>query len=220
MNYTLKNYLRTLLPVLFVIILLAPGYVFFSSRGGITFLEGANFQLVARRIFPLVGLYAFTFLWLQFMLGSSMTPLRNLYPGLIKYHRRQGIFVFLLALLHPSLIIIGYGLSKFLDSSFLPEELIPFAFLGKVAILLLILTVVTARLSTLKFFRTKWRAIHYLNYLVFILVWIHSWNIGSDVQSTNLRYLWIFFGVTALTSLIWRLTRAQIISKKWQTLPN
>jgi len=202
--------LRYILSLGFLLILILPGYVYFQHRGWFSFLAGADFKTAARLLFPLFGLYAFTLLWSQLILGPNAILFRKVQPKITIFHHRQGIFIFLLAVFHPTLILIAFGFSQYLGYKFLPQPLALYAFLGTLALGLLTLTVITAILSRLSFLSYKWRIFHFLNYVVFALAWIHSWNLGSDIKSTNLKYLWIFFGGTALISAFLRFRRTGI----------
>ena len=173
-------------------------------------MAGADFKTAARLVFPIFGLYAFTLLWTQLLIGPNAILFRKVQPKITIFHHRQGIFIFLLVLTHPTLILIAFGLYQYLGYKFLPKPLVLYAFLGTVALGFLTVTAVTAILSRLSFLKYKWRMFHFLNYVVFTLAWIHSWNLGSDIQSTNLKYLWIFFGVTALFSAFLRFRRTGI----------
>ncbi len=220
MSSTTKELLRKGLLLAFFVILTAPGFVFFSNRDGLETLLGHDFQTTLKLLFPLVGLYAFTFLWAQFLIGSSSAPLRELFPQIVQFHRRQGLFVFLLALFHPGLLFLALGPEQYFSYQFLPREMVPFALLGTLALFLMTLTALTAKLQKINFLRGKWRIIHYLNYLIFFLVWFHSWKLGSDVQATNLKILWLFYGTTALLSLVWRLHRIFEAKRQWQLNQN
>jgi len=59
----------------------------------------------------------------------------------------------------------------------------------------------------LPWMQNKWHYIHFANYAVFTSVWIHSWFLGSDVQATSLKYLWIFYLITAIAATFGRITR-------------
>jgi len=202
--------LRYILSLGFLLILILPGYVFFQNRGGFEFLAGADFKTAARLVFPIFGLYAFTLLWTQLLIGPNAILFRKVQPKITIFHHRQGIFIFLLVLTHPTLILIAFGLYQYLGYKFLPKPLVLYAFLGTVALGFLTVTAVTAILSRLSFLKYKWRMFHFLNYVVFTLAWIHSWNLGSDIKSSNLKYLWIFFAVTALISAFLRFRRTGI----------
>lgn len=196
---------RTLMIVLILGVLVLPGWVFFLQRDGLAFLEGADFARSNRLLFPLVGLYAFSLVWLQVMIGSNRRWLARLWPGIIRYHRVEGVFAFLFAQAHPILLISGIGFSDYIRDAFVSPERVLFAWLGRIALLLLTVTVATALLSRLQWLKRRWRVIHYLNYVVFVLVWIHSWVLGSDVQTTGLRWVWLFYGLTFVASVIGRI---------------
>lgn len=200
------RFFRLVLPFVWLVILILPGYVFFSSRAGLAFLEGADFGSASRRLFPLVGLYAFTLVWSQVVLGSGMNLWRKVYPKIEGYHRKQGVFTLLFAITHPTLLLIGVGPTAYFTRTYVAPELMLFVWFGYVQLFLLILTALAALLrKKIAWLRARWRVIHVLNYLVFILVWFHSWFLGSDVQPTNLKYLWWFFGATAIVTTCYRI---------------
>ena len=188
---------RIALPVMYLVIFLLPGYVFFHSRGGLGFLQGLSLKEGSLLLFPLVGLYAFFFIWAQLMIGSSMALLRKVYSWTDIFHHTEGVFALLFALLHPFLLLIGIGLTSYLRKDFVDPSLVIFVWIGQIQLVLMLLTVATALLRNVSWLRTRWRLIHRLNYVIFVLVWIHSWFLGSDVQSSNLKYVWFFFAVTA-----------------------
>ncbi len=198
---------RIFLPLVYIAVLVLPGYIFFSLRGGLSFLEGTTLQQGQLLIFPLFGLYAFTLVWAQLMLGTSMDLLRRVFPWVEGFHRKQGVFVLLLALTHPTLLLLAYGPAEYLAHSFVAPEQALFVYLGQFQLFLIVLTVSAGLLRKWRPIRRSWRYIHWANYLVFISAWIHSWFLGTDVQPTALRYLWIFFGITAIVSTIARVVR-------------
>jgi predicted ferric reductase len=203
--------LRGILPLLYVAVLVVPAWVFFGERGGIEFLRSADFHVFASRAFPLFGLYAFTLLWVQFLLGAAMPIWRRVYSGIERFHRVQGVFVLLFALTHAGLVLAGFGISGYLTRSFLPDHLRPFALLGQTALYLLLLTVSTALLRRTRWLAKRWRFIHYANYVVFVLAWVHSWNIGTDIQTSALRWFWLAYGATAIVAAVaGRLVRVRL----------
>ncbi len=199
---------RLLLPLAAALILIAPGWVFFSTRS-VSTLRLLDLRSFGLFIFPLVGLCAFTLVWFQLMIGSSMDLLRKVFPRIEVYHRTEGVFVLLFALTHPLLLLIGVGSVAYFQRSYIAPQLAPYIWLGYFQLLLICLTAGTALLRKTPLVKKYWRAIHYFNYLVFVSVWIHSWFLGSDVRSTSLQYLWVFFALTALTSTLWRIARTR-----------
>ncbi|MBI2410554.1 MAG: FAD-dependent oxidoreductase [Candidatus Kerfeldbacteria bacterium] len=204
----LKRFFQILIPLFYIAILILPGYLFFTSRGGLSFLNGLEPPIVLLLIFPLVGLYAFTILWAQFMMGTNMPYLRRLFPWILRAHITQGIFVLLFALAHPLLLINGIGFTSYVHYEFVGKKLIPYAVLGQISVFILMLTIATGLLRKSKWLQNKWWYIHLLNYALFVFTWIHSWNIGSDTQIGNMKYLWLFFGTTGVLSILVRIGRA------------
>lgn len=202
-----NSWLGWLLPLLFISTIWLPAYAYFYNRGGVGFLEGMDFKTGSIFIFPLVGLYAFYFVWAQLLLGSCINVLRPLSKWFERWHRVQGIFALLFALSHPLLIVIGYGLEPYLQKQFISDDLAVYVLLGQIQLFVLLVTVTAAILSRLPFIKRYWQYIHMANYVVFIMVWIHSWFIGSDVRITPLKYLWWGFGVTMILSTVWRIYR-------------
>jgi glycine/D-amino acid oxidase-like deaminating enzyme/nitrite reductase/ring-hydroxylating ferredoxin subunit len=217
-NVALVRTMQIVLPIVLLAVLIFPAYFFFSQRGGIGFLAEADFKTTSILLFPLVGLYAFTLLWVQVMLGSSMVLFRKVYSWIEKFHHVEGVFVLLFALLHPSLLFLGYGPAGYFSYSFIIPEQKLFVYLGQVQLFLMMLTVATALLRKSRWLKKKWHYIHFLNYVVFISAWTHSWFLGSDVRTTGLRYVWIFFGLTFLLSAIARLVRGIRARSQWDVL--
>ncbi len=200
---------RWILPLAYLFFLSLPGIFFFKDRGGTGFLAGLDARTFSLLIFPLAGLYAFFFVWMQILIGTNMDLLRRIYRRIEMFHRAEGLFALLLAITHPSLILFGFGLSGYLSLGFVAPRMKIFALIGEVQLFLMLLTVSTALLMRHPWLKRRWHVIHYLNYLVFTLVWVHSWFLGTDVRPTALRYLWMFYGLTAAVSTAGRIVRAR-----------
>lgn len=170
---------------------------------------------MAQRLFPLFGLLAFTMVWYQVLLGSNGWWLYRLAPSLLQFHRAHGVLAFCFALLHPLFLMAAFGLTTFLQKTFVSDELRIYATIGTIQLTLLTITVLVALLRRTSLLRRHWKKFHILNYAVFILIWIHSWFLGTDVQSTWLRYLWMFFAVTVFVSIVFRVNHL-IRSKQHQ----
>ena len=200
---------KILLPLFYLIALVAPAVVFFGQRGGVAFLSNApDVATLSLLLFPLVGLYAFALVWAQVMLGSGMPLWRRVYPWIETFHRTQGVFVLLFAGLHPTLLLFAYGPTYTQYNFVLPEQLL-YVYIGQLQLLLIVVTVLTALLRKTRLVKKWWYYVHRANYLVFALAWIHSWGLGSDVRPTWLRYLWIFFAATVVASLLIRVIQSQ-----------
>lgn len=199
-----KNLLKSLLIGLYIAALIIPGYVFFSARHGLQFLTSAHFQAMAQLIFPLFGLYAFSFVTMQVLLATNLWWLQNIWPKIIHYHRLQGIFALSFATLHPMLILIGFGLLRVIKYKFVTPHQVIYVLFAETAWVIMATTVITALLAWHGVRIPFWRQLHRLNYLVFVLVWLHSWFIGTDVRSTILKEVWLVYLVLVIISVAGR----------------
>jgi len=200
---------RWLLPLLYLAILVLPGWIFFSVRGGFGLFVGADSKTFRLLAFPLLGLYAFTFVWAQVMIGSQMPRLRRLFPRIETFHRVQGVFALTFALTHPLFLITALGFWEYLKLGFVDPRYKVFVLVGDLQLLLIMTTVTTALLMKLEWLKTRWHLIHLANYAVFALVWTHSWFLGTDVRATPLRWLWIFYAATFVAAIVMRILRAR-----------
>ena len=187
--------------------LILPAEVFFQARGGTSFLLNRDSSAFAALIFPLFGLYALTLVWMQILLGSLMPLWQRLWPRIFVYHRAQGVFALLFAVTHPALLWFGVGTKSYLARDFVAPENVKFLYFGYLALFSIILTAGSALLMRTRLIKKYWRKLHYLNYLVFFSAGVHSYFLGSDIQSTGLRYVWFGYVVTVGVAIALRLTK-------------
>lgn len=196
-----KRIAQVVLAGFYILCLSLPVYFFFNERGGAGFLEGASLNALLKLFFPLLGLYAFTFVTFQILIASNIRWLRRVWPGILRFHRAEGSFALLFALLHPGFIALGYGIAKYLSFTYVAPGQVGWLLPAYVALVILLMTAGTAFLA----WRGKdipwWRKLHKLNYLVFALVWIHSWFIGTDTQSAVVRSVWLAYLVLVVISV-------------------
>lgn len=195
--------------VLWVVILATPAAIFISSRDAAAYTEASS-------IFPLFGLIAFTLIWSQIMLGAFMRPLEKIYPKIFPLHIFFGIATLIFAVLHPFLFTLNFipdRLSDYLSYSYTTPALKTYVQLGQIGFLLLVAGVLAGLLRNWPPIKRYWHWFHLVNYAVFFLTFFHSWNLGTDVQGSEiLRSLWIFFGVTVIIGFIYR--RIYVVSKE------
>ncbi len=161
--------------------------------------------------FPLAGLIALSFLWIEFTLGVWRNTLYKIFnaSAVLKFHIAGGIFTFLFALVHPFFLFL---LTKLLGNSYfelittLPSPVKYYWLIGYSSLFLLTLAALAGILRKNKFMEKYWRYIHYLNYLVLPLVLVHAWNLGSHVQGTAYSQMWYFFTASYIFSLVFTLT--------------
>lgn len=132
---------------------------------------------------------------LQVGTGGLMDKLRPIFGSkLIKWHIRQGAAAFVLALAHPALLSWELG----------PEAIIKMggeAVWGKIALNLLVISVLAGWLRGSGFMARYWRWIHRLNYVILALVWWHSWQLGTDARTWPMAGVYILAPAVLILSL-------------------
>jgi DMSO/TMAO reductase YedYZ heme-binding membrane subunit len=214
-----KTFGRAILIGLYTAALLLPLYVYFYQRGGASFLENAGPGLALKLLFPLIGLYAFTLVTLQVLVATNIRWLRRFWPGILRFHRAQGSFALLFAVLHPGFILLGYGAAKYLSFRYVAPDQVWWLLPGYAALIILLLTTGTALLAWRGRDIPWWRKLHRLNYAVFVLAWLHSWFIGSDTQSVLLRTVWVVYLLVVIVSVTGKYSKAikRLIASKQDT---
>ncbi len=105
----MKPILRFVLLLVYLVVFFVPGYTFFAKSSGTTEIltsGQADLSIKLFTIFRLFGLYAFTLVWSQIMLGAFRLPLTRLYGArVLKLHMALGIFTLLFASFHPILFM-------------------------------------------------------------------------------------------------------------------
>jgi hypothetical protein len=139
-----KTILKYGLISIYIAALCLPLYIFFHDRGGAAFLSTVDFGGSLRLVFPLLGLYAFTFVTWQVLIATNLRWLRKLWPNIINFHHFEGGFALLFATLHPTFILIGFGLVDYLHFRYTSPNLRWWLIPSYTALIILFGTVTTA----------------------------------------------------------------------------
>lgn len=195
MNTTIKKII--FFAIWFGLLSLVPLTIFKITPISITFATYSTISNVIQRI---LGLTAFTLLFIQIVLGALMPFWRKtLGDWIFGFHIIEGILIYILILLHPLFFAFFnhfVGLKGtdpfylFTDVCVLcSSRLEYFVTLGRVSFWLITIAVIAGlfRAST-PFLRANWRKFHILNYVVFILIGIHSIVLGTDVGTIPFKY--------------------------------
>lgn len=182
--------------------------VYLNSPFGVVAPNSIITANIFQRIF---GLTVFIMFSVQLMVGALMPRLTEKFGGWVySLHIYNGAIVYLFTLLH----ILAFGmLSYFAGRGFDPFYLFSdfcilctnsaehYVNLGRFAFLFLTAAVGAAAFRTVSnFLRTHWRKFHILNYLIFALMSVHTYLLGTDVLTAPFVYLYWGFnaGFTAL----------------------
>lgn len=193
-----KPFFQLLLLLTLLIILILP---IFLTAGGFSFTNSSEFLFLIHR---LLGIYAFSLIFIQIILGSLRDVLNKFFPSnkILKFHMSTGKIAFLFSVLHPSLLLATYFTEKNLSYlfPFLEGESVIYFSFGILALVAMFISVLAA------IFRLrigpKWIYLHRLNYLIFWLVFFHSAKLGVDVHSDLAAWMYRIYGaiVAVLTA--------------------
>jgi DMSO/TMAO reductase YedYZ heme-binding membrane subunit len=205
--------------LLYCLAFIIPGATYFTTGQAIESLTRSGSELSSQLLilFRLFGLYAFVLTWSQVMLSTLRIPLQKLFGSrIVKMHIFLGTFTLLFALTHYLMftvanLLVGIGPLRAISEYLGPYTL--YGYLGLTAFYLMVLTVASGLLRAHPFMQNHWRKIHYLNYLIFIFVFIHSFFIGSDTQTPHMKLLYIFFGGTYVIGVFYKWGYKRILKR-------
>jgi hypothetical protein len=144
----------------------------------------------------IIGLYAFSLIFLQIIVGSGRTLLNRIFPAgsVLRFHMTQGKIAFLLALLHPALLFATYITENNLEYvyGFMGGEATLYFYLGVTALSAMFVSVFAAIFRAM--IGPKWIILHRINYLIFWLVFFHSFKLGVDVQTPTTNFIYMLYG--------------------------
>ncbi len=166
--------------------------------------NGTNISSVYR-LFPLLGLLAFSTMWGHYVVGAvrvysgAESALTKTYSSFTHW------FVFVCILLHPALFILqlkadGLGLPPESYKAYVGEALVKFVFLGTLCWLAFML------FEFKKWIQPKpqlWKIVIVLNHLAMLGIVLHAVKIGTDVRSTQLKYIFPFYGLSLIAIYIY-----------------
>jgi predicted ferric reductase len=174
--------------LLLVVPLLAAA-VWQPASEGVLYQWGRNFALLGFMLLVLQPLLAARIKWIESPFGLDIV---------IRFHKQMALFALLLLLLHPLLLAAGGSGWRLLIGLDLPW----YIYAGKVALLLLVANVILShyqRKLGLKF--ETWRRLHdIVGPALIVLVFVHSWTAGHDLNLMLLKLLWA--GLLLLASLL------------------
>lgn len=161
------------------------------------------------------GITAFALITLQIFLSSNRK--------FLKFHMLNGILAYTFVFIHPILMILyRYSYSGDFDPFYVYTDLCVlcdgtyehYVNLGRISFYLLTVSVFVAKFrkgisilgkSTSDWIVNNWRKLHVINYLVFYLISIHAYNLGSDVSKKWFIYLFWFCQVVVIYTILKRI---------------
>ena len=150
----------------------------------------SDYGLTLNFLERLSGVFIFTLLFIQIILGAYMKKLTSRFGGWIfKVHAIQGPIIYFLALIiHPFfLLIFNFKLFHTIDPFYIytqvcflcKNKLELFYTFGRLAIWFLVVGI----------FAANWKKSYLFSYVAFFFVALHAWFVGSDFHSSPLKYV-------------------------------
>lgn len=189
--------------------LLSIGVTFLSV---FVWLERLNFNvsgLTTYQYFPVLGLIAFSIMWSHYIVGALRVYTNSEKQDFTRYTKITGYIVLFAIILHPGLIILqlyldNYGLPPGSYVQYAGETGSKFILIGTTSWLAFLAYEFKEKIHS----KPWWKYVLIANALAMIGILIHSLKLGSHLQSGYYRYIWIFYGITLISSL------AYLTSKK------
>jgi len=123
-------------------------------------------------------------------------------------HRKIGIIALILIIAHPILFFISEKLQGYQT----PMSVLKV--LGVITLLLLLIIAGAALLSGVLPVRYEtWKGIHQIGYAVFVLAFIHSFFIGSNLQRWPMRIAWIILAMIFIGILAYKLRQRSLMRR-------
>lgn len=161
----------------------------------------SNYSLTLNFLERVSGVFIFTLLFIQIILGAYMQELTKRFGSWIfKVHAIQGPVIYLLAIIHPMfLLVFNYKVFHTIDPFYIYtqacllckswQEL--FYTFGRLAFWFLAIGVLAA----------NWKKLHLINYVVFFFAALHGWFVGSDFHLSPLKFFyWLSIAAVFLTA--------------------
>lgn len=177
---------------------------------GYTVLQNGNTGGTTYLFLRLTGLYAFVLIFVQIMLGAFMNYWRGIFgTKVLNFHMREGIVAYGLILAHPAFFLLNALLANVPNplGLLLPQfsnAYETYLSFGKIGFILLTIAVFAARFRNVGFLQNHWRKFHILNYIAFWLIFVHSFNLGSDTHTIPFSLLYPVMAVLVVISIGYR----------------
>lgn len=173
----------------------------------------ANKGTIVQGLQRLFGLWAFTLISVQIVLGAYMQKWTDkLGPWVFNFHIFEGVTIYLIIILHTfSFLFFNYLIGRGIDPYFVwinvcvicPSATDYYYTFGRIAFWLATIAVFAGLFRMEPFLRNNWRKFHILNYLVFIFVAVHSYFIGTDVSHSVFRFFY-FIAISVVALIVGR----------------
>lgn len=183
---------------LVMVVFIALTVIFWAT----TLTPGLPRAVYLHEVGKLLGLVGFVLLLFQYVLSSKIKWIERGIglDVLFGVHKKAGLIALILITAHP----IVFFISEKLQGYETPMSLLKV--LGVITLLLLLTAVGAALLyGVLPLKYETWKGIHRISYAIFVLAFIHSFFIGSDLQRYPMRIVWVILAIPFIGILAYKL---------------
>lgn len=160
--------------------------------------------LTTYKLFPLLGLVAFSLMWAHYAVGSVRRLMKVEVGELKKYYTYTSWVVLVLILLHPALLIFqlnkdGYGLppKSYLTVYAEPAMKIAIGF-GTISLLIFLAFEFKKKFEK----KSWWKFVEYAQLVAIGLIFYHGLTLGRELSVPWYRVLWFFYGISFVAAVI------------------
>lgn len=159
-------------------------------------------SLSTYRLFPLLGLLAFSIMWSQYVM-EAVKNASGKAQAIKKYSNRTSLLVLALIVLHPGLLIAqrykdGYGLPPGSYESYVAPGLGWITLLGTFSFFMFLAFEFRRRFGQ----KSWWKYVLVLNDIAILAIFYHGLRLGRDLATGNWYHvLWFFYGTILLVVL-------------------
>jgi len=155
-------------------------------------------------IFPIFGLMGFSALLTTYVVNALSTYWKVPHEKLASYYQNIGYAILILILAHPTalltrLFLDGYGLPPFSYGAYVNQNYIWVVWLGTVSLFVFLAFELHRWFSR----RGWWKWVVYANDIAMLLVFYHGLTLGTELQKGWFRYVWWFYGVILVATLVY-----------------
>lgn len=161
-------------------------------------------NLDSYRLFPLFGLLAFSLMWSHYIASVARQYFQIDKQALHVYFETTSLVVLAALLAHPGLLAWqlwrdGLGLPPGSELNFVSADLRLYIIMAFTALLIFLAYEFRRWYKN----RSWWQYIERATDVAMVLVFLHSLNLGSQLQSGWLVPIWYFYGVTLVAALVY-----------------
>lgn len=167
--------------------------------------SGGQISFEAFSVFPLLGLSAFSLMWVHYIIGAMRRLFGIAKQPLKQYYEFTSTLVLVAILLHPGLLSLqlwrsGFGLPP---NSYLEYYVAPTAqwaaTLGAIGLLVFLAFELRRKYEASNW----WKWFERMQIVAMIAIFVHALRLGGELQVGWYRAVWFIYGVTFAASVIY-----------------